>query len=89
MNVVARKNVSIIIGVIAFLIILLSAMWLCTVVTDYIRYKTNAIPIFAYNVTISGENKAYKEMYEGIGYSYICYLDETPNEFYVLGIKVP
>lgn len=90
MNLIARKNLAITIGMIMFVIILICIIWLCVVATDFIRYKTDSIPIFAFNVTINDLENGYIEEYKGLGYKYIeKYIDdEKTSEFYLLGVKL-
>ena len=90
MNLVARKNLAITIGIMMFVIILICIMWLCVVITDFVRYKTESIPIFAFNVTISDLENGYIEEYKGLGYKYIeKYIDNVKSsEFYLLGFKL-
>lgn len=90
MNLVAKRNLSITIGMLMFVIILICIMWFCVVITDFVRYKTNSIPIFAFNVTIEDLDNGYIEEYNGLGYKYVeSFIDNIKTtEFYLLGIKI-
>ena len=91
MNLVVRKNLAITIGILVFILIIVFVTWLCIVVTDIVRYKTNSIPIFAFNVSIEDTTDGYIETYNGLGYKYVEYSvinNENVREFYLLGIKI-
>jgi len=89
-NMIFKKNLAITIGMIFFVLILICIIWLCTVVTDFIRYKTESIPIFAFNVTISDLENGYIEEYKGLGYKYVeKNIDNVKTcEFYLLGLSI-
>lgn len=91
MNLVVRKNLAIALGIIMFVIIIACITWICVVVTDIVRYKTNTIPIFALNVSIEDTDTGYIETYKGVGYRYVEHSiknGENTREFYLLGIKI-
>lgn len=91
MNLIVRKNLAIALGIIFFVVIIACITWLCIVITDIVRYKTNTIPIFALNVSIEDTDTGYIETYKGVGYKYVEYSiknKENVREFYLLGIKI-
>lgn len=91
MNLVVRKKLAIAIGIIVFAVIIIFITWLCIVVTDIVRYKTNSIPIFAFNVSIEDLEDGYIETYNGIGYKYVEHSVKdggNTREFYLFGIKI-
>lgn len=88
MNIIVRKNLAITIGVIFFILVVLFVVWLCMVITDYVRYKTNSIPIFAYNVSIIDEEEGHTQIYKGLGYKYLDRENGNFKEFYVFGVKI-
>ncbi|MBR5227234.1 MAG: hypothetical protein IKV94_01165 [Clostridia bacterium] len=90
MNIIARRNTAITIGIVVFILVILFVLWMCVVITDFVRYKTGNIPIFAFNVTIEDLTNGDIETYKGLGYKFVDKNIDNINtkEFYLLGFKI-
>lgn len=84
-----RRVVSLI-GFIVSLIIISLILWTCALVTDYIRFKSNQIPVFTIYSAIEDKVNGYASVYNGLGYKFVQNYENSryTNEFYILNYKV-
>lgn len=85
----SRRMVAVASLVISLVIILL-VLWLCAVVTDYSRFKSNKVPVFTISSSIEDKVDGYTSRYNGIGYAFIQNYENSTytNEFYILNYKI-
>lgn len=91
MNIVTQYNLRKSLLVIFTVIIVTIILWFCLVITDYVRYRMDKIPLFAIlEIKIADFEDGYEETYTGIGYKYVETQRDSDfsNKFYVLGIKL-
>lgn len=61
----SRRMVAIIYFIISIAIIA-AILWTCALVTDYIRFKENQIPVFTINSVIEDKIDGYTTTYNGL-----------------------